>query len=277
MESKCYTFSVPLSYLDQNALIELGRKSRALDFRKKLDKAIGSGRLTIVVSVLHLIEAANTSKARNAIALADFIDSLDALWLRRDTRTIDVCESFYRFAKVHYCAPARVTDRATALAGNDVTARDFVERLMDQPSHLEPLTAPIKNSLDALTALRKRRVMPDEIRRANENLARAYMPLRTPEGLEFGPKIKAEYLSQVDVGSIPALAIECAISDNEILQHHYADRNTLIDKFHLIYALPCVDEIVSKDKFFKRIYPMAKRTGQVRAVLVCNEEFFDRL
>ena len=36
-----------------------------------------------------------------------------------------------------------------------------------------------------------------------------------------------------------------------------ADRNTLIDKFHLIAALPYVDEIVSDDDFFHKIYPVA--------------------
>jgi hypothetical protein len=147
---------------------------------------------------------------------------------------------------------------------------------MEQPSRLKPLVAPIKNCLDSLTALRKRRVTPEEIRLANEKLVRVYMPCRTPEGLEFGPKLKEEYLRQVDVGSIPSLAIECAISDNEILEHDYGDRNTLLDKFNLIYALPCVDEIVSNDKFFKRIHPVAVKTGHVRAALLCNEEFLKR-
>lgn len=35
----------------------------------------------------------------------------------------------------------------------------------------------------------------------------------------------------------------------------------MIDKFHLIVALPYVDEIVSDDDFFHKIYPVAQKAG----------------
>ena len=47
-----------------------------------------------------------------------------------------------------------------------------------------------------------------------------------------------------------------------------ADRNTLIDKFHLITALPYVDEIVSDDHFFHKICPVAQKAGYVRSAHV---------
>lgn len=53
-------------------------------------------------------------------------------------------------------------------------------------------------------------------------------------------------------------------------------QNTLIEKFHLISGLPCVDEIVSDDKFFHRIYPVAVKTGHVRAKLIGNAELLNR-
>jgi hypothetical protein len=53
---------------------------------------------------------------------------------------------------------------------------------------------------------------------------------------------------------LPTIAIETAISEYEWVSVGGADRNTLIDKFHLISALPYVDEIVSNDKFFHEIY-----------------------
>jgi hypothetical protein len=84
------------------------------------------------------------------------------------------------------------------------------------------------------------------------------------------------YVQQVKVENIPSFAIEGAISEHEWASQGGADRNTLIDKFHLISALPCVDEIVSDDKFFHQIYPVAQKTGHVRAKLLSNSEFFMR-
>jgi hypothetical protein len=37
-----------------------------------------------------------------------------------------------------------------------------------------------------------------------------------------------------------------------------------------------VDEIVSDDKFFHRIYPVAVKTGHVRAKLIGNAELLNR-
>jgi hypothetical protein len=72
------------------------------------------------------------------------------------------------------------------------------------------------------------------------------------------------------------LAIEKAISEQEWNAQGHTDRNSLIDKFHLISALPYVDEIVSDDKFFHLIYPAAVKTGHVRAKLIKNGEFLAR-
>ena len=56
------------------------------------------------------------------------------MWLRQDTRKIDVCENFYKFAKVPYDAPSRITTRATVLC--DISAREFVGELISKPKHL---------------------------------------------------------------------------------------------------------------------------------------------
>jgi hypothetical protein len=160
---------MPLSYLDQNALIALGVKARKPEFREKLNYALESGALSVVVSTWHLIEAANTRNIESAIELAEFIDSLRPAWLmeRRDAQRFEVEE-------------------------------------------------------------------------------------------------------------LPTLAIETAISEHEWVSQGGADRNTLIDKFHLISALPYVDEIISNDKFFHEVYPWAQKTGHVQAKLLGNDHLLNR-
>jgi len=119
--------------------------------------------------------------------------------------------------------------------------------------------------------------LTDEIRRrVDELLISGSMPKSTPAGLEVGRETQMEYVQQVEVQAIPSVAIEAAISEYEWASQGGADRNTLIDKFHLISALPYVDEIVSDDKFFHRIYPVARKTGHVRAKLLSNDEFLRR-
>jgi hypothetical protein len=100
------------------------------------------------------------------------------------------------------------------------------------------------------------------------------MPKKTPAGLEIGREAKMEYVQRAMVEDIPSFA--AAISAHEWVSTGGTDRNTLIDKFHLISALPCVDEIISDDKFFRNLYPVAVKTGHVRAKLLGNKEFLNR-
>jgi hypothetical protein len=72
------------------------------------------------------------------------------------------------------------------------------------------------------------------------------MPKKTPAGLEIGREAKMEYVQGAMAEGIPSFAIEAAISAHEWVSTGGTDRNTLIDKFHLISALPCVDEIISE-------------------------------
>jgi hypothetical protein len=88
--------------------------------------------------------------------------------------------------------------------------------------------------------------------------------------------LRSGYVQQVKIENLPTIAIETAISEHEWVSQGGADRNTLIDKFHMISALPYVDEIVSNDKFFHEIYPWAQKTGHVKAKLVTNEELLER-
>jgi hypothetical protein len=104
------------------------------------------------------------------------------------------------------------------------------------------------------------------------------MPKFTPIGLGIPPGMAAEYIRRARVDSIPTLMIERAIADHEwkVAGEAGADRNTLIDKLQLIPALPYVDEIVSDDAFFHRLYPAAQKTGHVRAAVITFNELLKR-
>jgi hypothetical protein len=284
---------MPLTYLDQNALLGLGFKAQKPEFRTSLDSAIRSGSVKIVVSSWHLIETANTANVNSATRLADFIDSLDPAWIfeRRDLQKLDVQEDFYRFLRIDYENQPRVTSRSAVIAAVnnardsprfDIPSRDFVRQWIDHPAQLRTLKASYERNVDDLFRLReivKTGLLTDEVRRrAEEILVKLSLPKTTPAGLEIGRELKADYTLQAKISSMPTMAIEAAISENEWSDRAVGEvgRNTLIDKFHLISALPYVDEIVSTDSFFHAIYPVAQRTGHVRAALLKNDEFIGR-
>jgi hypothetical protein len=141
---------MPLTYLGQNALIYLERRANDPAFRAKLDPAIVSGKLQVVVSSWHLIETANTKDVDKAVRLADFIDSLRPVWLleRHNIQTLEVQENFYRFAKLEFEGLPRVGTRSYAIATLNgqkdspkfnIPSRAFVEQWIRHPEQMDVL------------------------------------------------------------------------------------------------------------------------------------------
>jgi hypothetical protein len=283
---------VVLTYLDQNALINLGRKSLAsADFREKIETAIKSGTQAIVVSSWHLIEIANTTQLHNAIKLADFMDSLQPSWLleKFDITRLEVHEDFYRFAGLNHPIQKRVVTRSAVIAALskekddpkfDIPSRNFVEQWINHPEQLEAMKKSTRDNVDALLGMRQAvkdgKVTDAVMKETNRVFLRKHAPTFTPAGLEIPRQFVAEYTERANVNSIPTMVLETAISNHEWNAQGGADRNTMIDKLHLIPALPYVDEIVSDDKFFHRIYPIAQMTGHVRAKLLMFDEYLKR-
>ena len=281
-----------LTYLDQNALINLGRKALANDqFRAKLNDLIGSGALTVVLSPWHLVETAHHVKTEKAIQLAEFIDSLRPAWLleRYDVRTQEIHEDFFRFARIEVPKKERVTPHSAAWATMfheadsakfDIPSAAFVKQWIEHPEQLETLRKTYSGNTDSLRRLRKAvkegKVTDAIHKQSNQVFLKEHIPQLTPAGIEVPRSVAAEYIERGDIQSIPTMVLEKAISEHEWKASGRDDRNTLIDKFHLIPALAYVDEIVSDDRFFHTIYPVVQKTGYVRANLIKFAEFLKR-
>jgi len=282
---------MPLTYLDQNAVIYLEKTASDPALRAKLDGAITSGQLSIVVSSWNLIETAKTKDVDKAVSLADFIDGLRPVWLleRHNIQTIEVQEDFYRFAKLEYEWRPRLGTRSYVVAtlnGQrdsprfDIPSRAFVEQWIKHADQLDVLKRSYQKNAEALDGLRevvKDGKMTDKIKKqADQRFLKLVIPATTPNGLEIPRELAAEYLERADISAIPTRVIETAISDHEWESMGRTDPNSLIDKFHLIAALQYVDEIVTDDKFLHRLYPVAEKTGCVRAQLLRFDEFLKR-
>jgi hypothetical protein len=277
-----------LTYLDQNGLIELGRKARHAEARRRLDSMIESGTVIFVVSLWHLVETAHTANLSSALELARFIDSLRPHWLleRRKIQELEVQEDFFRYINVPHTTRPRVTTRSAVVATLNgerdgaqfaIPSDDFVRRWVVQPELLSTFEGSCNKSTYALIRLRelaKAGKIGEKLRsEVSRILVKLSIPRTTPAGLEIGNDLKVDYVSHANIQDLPTFAVEAAISEEEWLAEGGADRNTLLDKLHLISALPYVDEMVSNDGFFWKIYPAARRSNHVRARLVGNEEF----
>jgi hypothetical protein len=278
---------MPLTYLDQNAVIYLEKAANDPAFRAKLDAAIHSGKLTIVLASWHLIETAKTTDVAKAVRLADFIESLRE---RHNIQTLEVREDFYRFAKLKFEGTPRLGTLSCVIATlngekdspkYNIRPRAFVEQWIRHPDQFDVLNKSSEDNAKALDGLRqaiKDGKMTDEIRkRADQVFLKSVLPATTPNGLEIPRGVATAYVERGDIKSIPTRAIEHAISDHEWKSMGRTDANSLIDKFHLIPALQYVDEVVSDDGFLHRLYPVAEKTRYVRAKLIGFAEFLKRV
>lgn len=283
---------MPLTYTDQNALIKLGFKTLGdSTFCATVVAAVKSGARRVVVSTWNLVETANTQNIENARKLAEFMDSLQPQWLleRYNIQELEIHEDFFRFARIPFEPKPRVGSRSAAISSlngqkddpkYDIPSRAFVEQWIKNPDQLEVLRKSYEKNAEALLGLRqavKAGKITDAIRKqTNQAFLKRHMPETTPRGLKIPRELATEYVERADIRAIPSLMIETVIADNEWYVEGGADRNTLIDKFHLIPALPYVDEIVSDDAFFHTIYPVAQKSGHVRAKVIKFNEFLHR-
>jgi hypothetical protein len=277
-----------LIYLDQNALISLGKRARTTDFRKRLDSFFSARTDAIVLSFWHLVETSYGRNPERSGELADFIESLDPAWLveRHEILRLDVLDDFCKHLRLDHEPTPRVVSRSEMFAGLDRqtggpsfrgTLRQFVA--LWRKHRLEVGYEESAKVADRMRRAKKSgKVTPQATVRAARELIRSVLPKFTPSGLQIPPSTAKEYLSQVDFSSIPSVALDVAISGYEWAQSGALGtaRNTLIDKVHLLSALPYADELVTDDHLFYGVHDVAKRTGHVRARLLECGEFLRR-
>lgn len=280
---------MPSIYLDQNALINSGLKGRSnASFQSKLTGAIVAGTFTPIVSAWHWVEASRTRNIASAGQLADFIDSLNPGWLRerRDLEKTEVHESFFRFCGVPIEATAAIVRRIDLIAAiNDLpvhpavdrTSRQFVEGWINHPESMQPLIQSHHANADALRNLRKAvsegRVTTAIRLEGDRRLIESFLPTRTPAGIVVSRETQNDFLDSARVEQFPSLSIEAAIAEHSWRTTEEPDWNSMVDKFHLISALPYVDIIVSNDDYFHAILPVVTPSGFVRARVIRFAEF----
>jgi hypothetical protein len=110
-------------------------------------------------------------------------------------------------------------------------------------------------------------------RDGDRKLIEGFLPERTPAGVLVGKDTKSQFLDWAKLEDFPSLSIEAAIAERSWASTDEPTWNSMIDRFHLISALPYVDYVVSNDKYFHSVFPIAASTGFVRAQLLRFDDF----
>ncbi len=276
-------------YLDQNALINACDRARGDHaFRSALRDPTPDGHCRIVLSAWHWVETSRARDVGRAAELADFMDGLSPGWLRdrRDLERIEVEERFYRFVGVEYSRPQAIITRAelaAAVSGlprgrkiND-SSREIVTVWIKNPAPALRLERSHRQNAQALMRLRAARaagkVTGAVIRKGDREHIRGFLPDPTAGGVVLDESTEGKFLDRVAIKDLPTLAAEAAITEYLWSSEGKTGWRHMVDRNHLISALPHVDAVVTDDKDFPKILRAAEPTGPVTARLSEFQEF----
>lgn len=220
--------------------------------------------------------------------LANFMDRLGSRWLRdrRDLERIEVHSSFFKFIGVDYATPPAIFTRVELIAAInrlpvspeiDRSSREFVEAWINNPDLMRPIEQSYQANANALKSLRSALAagkLTDAIRKQGDRkLVEGFLPSETPAGIVVDNGTRNKYLDRVNIKELPSLAIEFLIAEKSWANEGGTDWNTMVDKFHLISALPYVDVIVSDDRYFHSILPVLN--ARIASGNATNQEWND--
>jgi hypothetical protein len=279
----------PSVYLDQSALIDLHQQlQNDATWKTRLFGAIKRKTFIVVLSPWHWVETARTRDIEKAGQLGEFMDALEPLWLRdrRDLERIEVQDGFFSFARIPHVRPPYLITRTELLSAMNGTqlspvttpsSRKFVETWITKPELMGPLTRSHQGNVEALKSLRDA-IASGKLTAAmkaegDRSLLEGFLPKMTPAGVMIDAGTKHAYLETVSPKNFPTLAIESEVAEYSWKNPGRTDWNSMVDKFHLISAVPYVDVIVSDDRYFRLLLPVAQETGFVKARIVKFQEF----
>ena len=193
---------------------------------------------------------------------------------------------FFAFVHVPFTPPSPLLTRGALLSamnrvqvGEDTapSSREFVEEWIKKPELMSPVISSYQKNALAMAHLREamasRKLTEDHKRQGDRELISRIMPSKTPNGITVGAETRSKFLDTVGFRDFPTLAIEAEIAEYEWAGEGRTDWNSMVDRFHLISALPYTDLIVSDDQYFYTLLPIAQRTRFAKAHVIKSAEF----
>jgi len=279
-----------LIYCDQNFLIRIGKESGP--YQDRIRELISANDVILVISAWHWVELARDRNHARGLALADFAESLQPMWIRerRDLQRHEAEASFFSFLGVSYSRPSPLTSRAEIIAGINrvpvasvaqISSREFVGYLQSAPKAMAPIQAGYRKNVTALEAIRRAgaagRLTPEMNKKFDRLYVARLLPSQTPAGLVIDTQSRKEFLESLDIQTCPSIAVEFAISQDgwhAVGGYRWQD---FIDRQHAISALPYVDMMATDDVDLTKVILRIRPNLRFPTACPITKERFDRL
>jgi len=284
-------FSMPLHiYCDQNFLIGIGKETSK--YKKRFHRLVAAGKISLVVSLYHWLEMARGSNPANGLALADFVDSLNPLWLRerRILQRQEIAACFFSWLNIQYQKPNPLTSRAeliSDLSGAPIAktqtcrSRDFVLQLQLSAQSRAAINQPYREAAQwrqgIAKGLKKGTLTNVQIQKTNKAYIRGLLPTNTPAGIAVDSGTRQKFLNEMEVQNFPCIAVDFAIDTDGWRAVPHLNWKTFIDQFHVISAFAYVDLIATDDGSLTTMLHRIKPSLKFPTACPITKERFDRL
>jgi len=246
---------VPLIYCDHNFIATALQEPE--EYRNRLRELVGLGIVTFALSPMHWVDAAEDQAIARGNAKAEFMDSLQPLWLfdRRSIQRKEVASRFYQFLGVNCDAPqimGAIGDVIFDLTGQrgDRTSCAFVNHFrgigQDHPLEQSLRQAFVSNNKN-IALYRKGKLTAALAAKVERLYIRQLLPNQTPAGLVVDEATKDHFMRQAQLDNFPAIAIENKATRDNWKHRRPLSHNNFVDQQHII-ALPYADHFLTDDK-----------------------------
>lgn len=196
-----------------------------------------------------------------ALALAEYADSLDPLWMhdRRQLQEAEITDLLAKYIGVPYCKPSPIGSRADAvstLIGKTVelakcpSSRQFVAHLRTLQGKT-PIQQALRSNFEAQQWLReayRKRQLTRQIRRTvDQRIVQGLVPGRILEGIHLSRKIRRQFVRQFRVSDCPSTAIESALSMDAVALNRALTEREFRDRQH-VHAIAYVSHFLTDDQ-----------------------------
>ena len=248
----------PLIYCDHNFLISLFDEGE--QYKDNLRAIVSTGKIRLVFSMWHWVEMAKDKDHTHALALADFADSLNPLWIRErvSLHRDHMMAAFCSWGGIQYSLPPAVCSLPEMMANfssrplekmSTLSSRQFVSGWRANSDSLAQMIIAHQRNVESFGWLKVHlRRVTREVDRARRAAVRGFLPEKTPAGLVIDQETKERFLRECDLTRCGTLATEIVISEED---WHFLGKlrwQHFIDRQHLVPALPHVDFFATNDK-----------------------------
>ncbi len=271
------------AYLDTANWIDLANGGPVADH---FERAVGGGRIVLVLSITHLIELARIENASRRVHISEYMDRIDTIgsviWIHYEPRLLEVVACFRDIYGSDSELPTVLFDtffetllnpEIEKIVGNDIprTISDFTEVMRSTNGFMDRFHNYRGIYPRDRQAVAKAQQTRGSLRSTDRQLRlwiASWLPsvVELPSGtaIPIDSELRAEFASRLNPDRCPAFLVDWAFHEGATLDPSSAHANDIADNFHLGGVAYCDVAFVDRgtaEKLRKGRYSNLPRTN----------------